>query len=66
MHDALGDTFAVEMRVLLKKLPVLNQQRAARTGGQAVLIIADGNAGSSRQSGFSLHALLHGSSLELF
>jgi hypothetical protein len=59
MHDPLGDALTVEMRMLLEELPVLHQQRAARTGGQAVLIVADRNTGGARQTVFGFHAVLH-------
>ena len=51
MHHALGNTLPVEVCVLLEKLPVLNQQRAARAGGQAVLVVADRNAGAGGEGG---------------
>lgn len=49
VHDALGDALAVEMGVLLEKLPILHQQRPARAGGQAVLVVADRDAGGGGQ-----------------
>ena len=39
MDDALGNSLAVEVGVLLEQLPVLHQQRSARAGGQRVLIV---------------------------
>ena len=51
VHHALGNTLPVEVGVLLEKLPVLDQQRAARAGGQAILVVADGNAGGGGQGG---------------
>ena len=53
MHHALGDAFAVEMRVLFNELPILQQKRPARAGGKAVLVIRDWNAGGrGLRSGF--------------
>ncbi len=51
MDHALGDALAVEMGVLLEQLPVLDQQRPARAGGQAVLVVADRDAGGGGQGG---------------
>ena len=45
MDDALRDPLTVEVGVFLEKLPVLHQQRTPRSGGQSILVVADGNAG---------------------
>jgi len=45
MDDTLGNPLAVLMRQLFEKLVIFEQHRAARTGGQAILIIGNGGAG---------------------
>jgi hypothetical protein len=51
MHDPLGNAFAVEVGMFLEQLPVLHQQRPARTGCQAVLVVGNGNAGGGGELG---------------
>src|SRR5208282_1127616 len=51
MHYPFRDALAVEVGVLLEELPVLNEQRPARTGGQAVLIVTDRYAGGRGEHG---------------
>jgi hypothetical protein len=48
VDDAFRDEFAVLVGQLLDKLVILEQHGAARTGGQAVLVINDRRAGRSR------------------
>ena len=64
MHDPLGDSLAIEMGVLFKKLPILHQQRSARAGGQAVLVVADGDARGGGQLGLRVHSTLLGLGLD--
>ncbi|MNV84127.1 hypothetical protein D3C71_1779830 [compost metagenome] len=45
MHAALGNHFAVEVGELFQVPDVLQQHRAARTGGHRVLIVGNGSAG---------------------
>jgi len=40
VHHAFGDALAVEVRVLLEELPILDEERAPRTCGQGVLVVA--------------------------
>ena len=61
VHHAFRNSFPVEMGVFLEELPVLDQQRPARSGGQAVLVVGNRNAGSSREGGSVLPG--HGSLL---
>ncbi len=49
MDDALGDALAVEMRELLDEMEILQQDRSARPGGQAVLIVGDRRTGTGGQ-----------------
>ena len=51
VDHALRNAFPVEVGVLLEELPVLDQQRTARAGGQAVLIVADRDAGGGGEGG---------------
>ena len=51
VDDALGDALAVEVRELLEEVPVLHQQRAARAGGEGILVVGDGGAGAGRENG---------------
>lgn len=44
MDNALGYALAVEGRHLFEQLIILHEQWTARTGGQRVLVIADGIA----------------------
>ena len=44
VHDALGDALAVQVRKLLDQVEILQQHRAARAGGERILIVGDGNA----------------------
>ena len=44
MHAPLGDDLAVEVGELLEEPDILQQQRAARTGGHAVLVVRDGRS----------------------
>ena len=64
MHDPLGDALAVEMRVLFEELTILQQQRPARAGGQAVLVVGDRDAGGGGQLVPSVHSALLGLGLD--
>ena len=55
MHDALRNPFAVEVGVLLEELPVLDEEGAPRPGREAVLIVANGDARSRRDSRLVYH-----------
>jgi hypothetical protein len=55
MDDALGNALAVEIGVLLEQLPVLDQQRSARAGGQRVLIVCNRCAALSGQLFWLIH-----------
>ncbi len=60
MHNTLGDPLPIEMRMLFKKLPVLNEKRPARTCRQTVLIVADRDAGIGGHAfGCISHRALH-------
>ncbi len=54
VHHALGDALAVQVRQLLDQLEVLQQQRAARAGGQRVLVVGDGRAGGGGEASYCL------------
>jgi hypothetical protein len=45
VHHALGNALAVEVLQLFDQVEVLEQQRAARTGADGVLVFRDRNAG---------------------
>ena len=55
MHDALGDPLAVEVLHLLEQLNVLHQQRAARSGGEGVLIVGDRRTARGGEFGVLRH-----------
>ena len=57
MHHALGDALAVQVRQLLDQLVVLHQQRAARAGGQRILVVRHRGTGVGGQG---LAILAHG------
>lgn len=48
MDHPLGNPLAVEVGVLFKQLPVLGQERAPGSGGDRILIIANGASRSGR------------------
>src|SRR5690554_5462790 len=53
----LGDALAVLMGELFKQLPILHQYRAARAGGEAVLVVGHRTAGSCGLIGTFPHVL---------
>ena len=54
VDDTFGDALAVLVGELFEQLPVLHQQRAARTGREAVLVVDHGRAGAGGHDGTSL------------
>ena len=58
MHHALRDALAVLMGELLEQQVILDEQRAARARGDAVLVVGDrgtGRAGQCLTDGFICH-----------
>ncbi|VTZ63650.1 conserved hypothetical protein [Sinorhizobium medicae] len=51
MHDALGNSFMVEVEDLLAKMKILDERGATLAGSQAVLIVGDRAALRRRQNG---------------
>ena len=51
VDDALGDALAVLVGQLLQQVPVLHQHRAARAGGQAVLVVDHRGTGRGGHDG---------------
>jgi hypothetical protein len=48
---ALGDALAVEVLELLDQVEVLQQHGAARTGGDRILVVGNGDAGGGGEVG---------------
>jgi hypothetical protein len=55
VHRPLGNALAVLVGELLEQLIILQQDRAARTGGDRVLVIRDRIAASGGERGFIGH-----------
>ena len=51
VHHALGNALAVEVLQLLDEVEILQQDRPARAGGDRVLVVGDGDAGSGGKRG---------------
>ena len=61
VDDALGDALTVLVGQLLQQVPVLHQHRAARAGGQAVLVVDHRGTGRGGHDGTSQGGVLgHG------
>jgi hypothetical protein len=52
VHDALRNPIAVEVREFLDQVMILDQYRAARTGGARVLVVGHGDSAVGRQGHF--------------
>jgi hypothetical protein len=55
VHDALGNPLAVEVSEFLDQVMILEQYRAARTGGARVLIVGNGGSAISCENPLEMH-----------
>jgi len=55
VHDALGDSLAVEPRELLDQVVILQQRGTGGPGGLRILVVGDGRAALGRKNRFLGH-----------